>query len=454
MPLSVGTPKQYSGGASSTTLAVAITAVSTELTVVDGSGLPDPTGTIPADPNDPVPSGALPFVITVDRGTPSEEKILISGRTLNNLTVQDRGFDGTVATSHGEQAVVEHTIDAESFSRFEAHVGNPGETDVHNIDQIEGLQTKVDALDAHVDAGSTTAHTISNINGLQAALNLKATEVDLTTAEGRITVNEGEIDTLQTDVLAAEGDITTLQGDVTTLQGDVNDVELEINNGLGLRETVVFASSGTFTKASYPWLRKVRVRAVGGGGGGGGVVGTSAGEHAVAAGGGAGGYFEALYDAADLAASESVTIGGGGVGGSTAGSDGANGGDTVFKGGTAEGGFGGNGDPVANPGTTRWVYEGSGGSTTVIDPQVYHTQEGQTGSRASGQAGFPWLLGDGGASAFGAADRSWTNSYQGSQGRSATNPGAGGSGGFSCAGGGAQLGGFGADGIVILELYA
>lgn len=454
MPLSVGTPKQYSGGASSTTLAVAITAVSTEITVVDGSGLPDPTGTIPSDPNDPVPSGALPFVITVDRGTPSEEKILISGRTVNNLTVQDRGFDGTVATSHGEQAVVEHTIDAESFSRFEAHVGNPGETDVHNIDQIEGLQTKVDALDTHVDAGATDAHTISNIDGLQAELNLKATEVDLTTAEDRITVNEGDIATNEGDITTLEGDVTTLQGDVTTLQDDVDDVELEINNGLGLRETVVFTSSDTFTKASYPWLRKVRVRAVGGGGGGGGAVGTSGGEHAVGAGGGAGGYFEALYDAADLAASESVTVGSGGVGGSTAGSNGGNGEDTVFKGATAVKGLGGNGDATANPNTTRWVYEGNGGSTIIIDPEVYHTQEGQAGSRASGQEGFPWLLGDGGASAFGASGRAWTKAFQGSQGGSATNPGAGGSGGFSCAGGDAQLGGFGADGIVILELYA
>jgi len=69
-------------------------------------------------------------------------------------------------------------------------VGDPGQTDVHNIDQIEGLEAKITTLDTHVDAGSTTAHTISNVSGLQSTLNLKATEADLTTAEGDIAALE------------------------------------------------------------------------------------------------------------------------------------------------------------------------------------------------------------------------------------------------------------------------
>ena len=36
-------------------------------------------------------------------------------------------------------------------------------------------------------------------------------------------------------------------------------------------DTVYFTSSGTFTKATYPWLRAIRVKCQGAGGGGGGV---------------------------------------------------------------------------------------------------------------------------------------------------------------------------------------
>jgi hypothetical protein len=44
-------------------------------------------------------------------------------------------------------------------------------------------------------------------------------------------------------------------------------------------DTVYFTSSGTFTKASYPWLRAIRVRCQGGGGGGGGTNANGTGSH-------------------------------------------------------------------------------------------------------------------------------------------------------------------------------
>jgi len=142
--MAVSDGKQFSGAARGTTLAVAITGGSTSIQVTDGSTFPSPTGTIPADPNDPVPSAALPFVITLDRASNFEEKVLISSRSGNVLTVETRGYDGTAATSHAEQATVEHTIDAFSLTRFMEHVGDPGQTDAHNIDQIEGLETALE----------------------------------------------------------------------------------------------------------------------------------------------------------------------------------------------------------------------------------------------------------------------------------------------------------------------
>jgi hypothetical protein len=44
-----------------------------------------------------------------------------------------------------------------------------------------------------------------------------------------------------------------------------------------LVQTLYYTSSGTFTKASYPWLRAIKVKVQGAGGGGGGCATTAAG---------------------------------------------------------------------------------------------------------------------------------------------------------------------------------
>ena len=51
-------------------------------------------------------------MVVLDRGNPSEEKILISSRTSNTLTVSERGYDGTVANAHISGSFVDHVLDA------------------------------------------------------------------------------------------------------------------------------------------------------------------------------------------------------------------------------------------------------------------------------------------------------------------------------------------------------
>lgn len=104
--------RSYSGSARATTLAGGITAAATSLTVADGTGYPD--------------GSAGPFVVTVDAGLASEEKILCSSRTGNTLSVSSRGYDGTTAASHDNSAPVAHTISAVDLDEANSHVNAVG----------------------------------------------------------------------------------------------------------------------------------------------------------------------------------------------------------------------------------------------------------------------------------------------------------------------------------------
>lgn len=92
-----------------------------------------------------------------------------------------------------------------------------------------------------------------------------------------------------------------------------------------------FTSSGTWAKADYPGLVFTRVIVTGGGGGGGEARGTDTANEAAAGGGGAGGTSIEILTAAELGATETVTIGSGGSGGTGGtGANGSAGGDSSF----------------------------------------------------------------------------------------------------------------------------
>jgi len=65
-------------------------------------------------------------VVTLDRGTASEEKILVSAYTTTQLT-GTRGYDGTSAVSHNNGATCEHTLDATQLDAHDAIIYGVGQ---------------------------------------------------------------------------------------------------------------------------------------------------------------------------------------------------------------------------------------------------------------------------------------------------------------------------------------
>jgi hypothetical protein len=104
--------KEYNGGTTATTLSGALSSGSTSFSVADGSTFPS--------------GGSNPFVVVIDRGMASEEKLLIDSRSSNTFTVNasGRGYDDTSDVSHSSGATVEHCLDAETIDEANAHVND------------------------------------------------------------------------------------------------------------------------------------------------------------------------------------------------------------------------------------------------------------------------------------------------------------------------------------------
>ena len=99
---------EHTGNAAATTLSSAITSSSTPLNITSATGWP--TGAVGA------------FWVTIDAGTASEEKVLITSRTGTALTVSTRGADSTTATSHANGAAIIHSFSATEADAANAHV--------------------------------------------------------------------------------------------------------------------------------------------------------------------------------------------------------------------------------------------------------------------------------------------------------------------------------------------
>lgn len=92
--------KDFAGGAAATSLGSSINNTALSFAVADGSSYP---------------TGPTPFVIVVDRGLATEEKMLVGSRTTNTFTITERGYDGSSAQSHSSGAIVEHCLDAHTI---------------------------------------------------------------------------------------------------------------------------------------------------------------------------------------------------------------------------------------------------------------------------------------------------------------------------------------------------
>jgi hypothetical protein len=220
------------------------------------------------------------------------------------------------------------------------------------------------------------------------------------------------------------------------------DVIDDIRRGYVFVETVYFTSSGTFSKADYPWLRAIRVKCQAGGGGGAGGDGTSL---RGGGGGGGGAYAESfITDISGLDSSVTVTRGAGGAGGAATGAAataGTMGGSSSF--GTIVSADGGNNAPASSAGadvqltgTGDLIVSGSSGGSGGQNIPVDANQSGHGGAS---------FLGGGGRSFPAASLTSSTNNDAGLYG---------GGGGGARIGTTGRAGGAGANGIVIVELYA
>lgn len=104
--------RSHKGSAKPTTLASGISNTATSFSVATGGGTGYPDGS----------SGV--FVVTLDAGNASEEKILCSARVGDAFTVNGggRGYDDTTAISHVNNASVRHTFSAIEAEELNDHV--------------------------------------------------------------------------------------------------------------------------------------------------------------------------------------------------------------------------------------------------------------------------------------------------------------------------------------------
>lgn len=205
-----------------------------------------------------------------------------------------------------------------------------------------------------------------------------------------------------------------------------------------------FTASGTYTPSAN--MRYCRIEVIGGGAGGGGATAGSS-NASCGGGGGAGGYAVGVYSAAQIGASQAITIGAGGAGGASGGAGGAGGttsvGTLITAGGgnAGSGGGAGAGSGAANGGSSN---VGTGGNT--------NTRQGAGGlawwpSAGIGQSGF------GGNSVYGQGGAQVTFGANGGGYAGQAGAGYGAGGGGACASNGTASGGAGAGGIVIVTEF-
>lgn len=479
--------RHYSSTAQPTTLTAGVSDSATVIPVAATTGFP-----------------AVDFVLALDYQGVAQELVLVTGVAGLNLTVT-RGYNGTTAVAHNNGAAVVHTHAAIDFTDSRTHeaatsahgvagalVGTSDTQSLSNKNLTDPTNTFPSSLatDAEVTSaisthnassgrhgvtgsvvGTTDAQTLTNktislgsntVSMTKAQLNTAVSDADVATIAGTETLTGKTLTSPTiTDAVLTKGGKSQLPLIVCTsatrpshVEGQAiyeTDTELTyISDGAtwrsargGLGSIVTFNASGTFTKASYPGLRGVKVTVVGSGGNGGRANATGP-TISNGAGGGSGGVDGGYLDASSLLASETVTVAAGGSG-QNAGGDGLDGATSSFGAHySATGGGGG----TAGSTSLGIAAGGSAGSGSLADGS-----KGQIGYALTiGSTDVNFHMGDGAASAMSADAR---NSHSGSSaGAAGRFPGGGGAGGCRhTSGAGFQDGGAGADGVVIVELY-
>jgi len=352
------------------------------------------------------------------------------------------------------------------------------ESDSHSLTAADGSNDRIDLLvgrmrDAAVDSSGVIEADTYLLDGIPAAIPVPETlpegEFEIAsilvpqsgtgspelTYDPELVVAAGGVLPVSTaadlpTVSVRPGDLATVADTKALVRSDGTTWEtMATAGGFQYSQTITYTASGTFTKATYPGLRAVRMRVQAGGGAGGGAQATSATQGSAGGGGQAGNYAEKWVLASALGASETVTVGAAGA--ANTGAAGSAGGQswigthcTASGGaggptGTASTGFNGqNASPHVTTGTGDVVVVGEAGGIPMWS--------GGTGVTvfASGGAGGTSRFGGGGRQRFA------TTGYDGQEGQGKGSGGAGAGNGNSQA---ARPGGAGGAGIVYIDLY-
>jgi hypothetical protein len=243
--------------------------------------------------------------------------------------------------------------------------------------------------------------------------------------------------------LSTAGGVTSFNsraGAVTLTAADITGAGGELASAAKVLAIKLFTVNGTYTPTAG--MTCCIIECVGGGGGGNGMSGTTS-YYMIGGGGGGGAYARKLATAAQIGASQAVTIGAGGLGGSGTPSVGTPGGDTSV----------GTLCIAKGAGVATSVYTpGSGGPAAgSVGDVVVAGQYGSNGSQLQ-QAVGAVAAGAGGNSVFGcgAPQSGWSPSTI--TGTAAIGAGGGGGGGSIGVGGGVG-GGNGSNGAVIITEY-